>query len=68
LIGLGIPEDEAHYYEDEFKAGRLVVTARAENRYEEAAQVLRRHGGYDMANRDVGPTTATEDITRGHPR
>jgi hypothetical protein len=67
LIGLGIPEDEAHYYEGEFKAGRLVVTVRAESRYDEAAEVLRRHGGYDMANREVR-TTTTEDLSRRRPK
>src|SRR5215218_283492 len=29
LIGLGIPEEEARYYEGEFKAGRTVVTVQA---------------------------------------
>jgi hypothetical protein len=50
LIGLGIPEEEAKFYEDEFRAGRLVVTVRAERRYDEAAEVLRRHGGYDFSS------------------
>src|SRR5262245_38918665 len=29
LIGLGIPEEEARYYEEEFKAGRIIVTVHA---------------------------------------
>jgi hypothetical protein len=68
LVGLGLPEDEAEYYEGEFKSGRIVVTVRAESRYDDAAAVLRRHGGYDMHNRDVRPTTTTEDLARRHPR
>jgi uncharacterized protein (TIGR02271 family) len=46
LIGLGIPEDEAEYYETEFKSGRTLVTVRDASRYDEAAAILRRHGGH----------------------
>lgn len=46
LIGLGVPEEEASYYESEFKAGRTLVTVKAENRYNEALAILRRHGGH----------------------
>jgi uncharacterized protein (TIGR02271 family) len=59
LIGLGIPEEEARYYEGEVKAGRTVVTVKADGRYDEAVAVLRRFGGYDMASRPVPPTAAT---------
>jgi hypothetical protein len=47
LIELGIPEDEAAYYEGEFKAGRSLVTVKADDRYEEAANILRSCGGFD---------------------
>jgi len=46
LISMGIPEDEANYYESEFKAGRTIVTIKAENRYDEAVAIIRRHGGH----------------------
>ena len=48
LIGLGIPEDEAKYYESEFRAGRVVVTVRADRRLTEAQDILELNGGYDM--------------------
>jgi hypothetical protein len=48
LIGLGIPEEEARYYEQEFAAGRTLVTVRPEGRYEEAFTILRSNGAYDM--------------------
>jgi len=48
LIGLGIPEEEARYYEGEFQAGRMLVTVKADGRYDEAYAILRRHGAYDM--------------------
>jgi len=51
LIGLGLPEEEARYYEDEFKAGRTVVTVKADGRYDEAVAILRRFGGFDMSTR-----------------
>jgi hypothetical protein len=44
LVGLGIPEDEAKYYEGEVTAGRCVVTVRAGDRAAEAVEVLRRFG------------------------
>ncbi len=47
LIGLGIPEHEAAYYDSEFNAGRTLVTVRAPGRYEEAEEVLQRHGARD---------------------
>jgi hypothetical protein len=46
LIGLGIPEEEARYYQGEFEAGRTIVTVKAGDRYDEAVQVLRRWGAY----------------------
>jgi hypothetical protein len=48
LIGLGVPEEEARYYEGELAAGRTIVTVRAPGRYEEAEEVMRRYGGYDV--------------------
>jgi hypothetical protein len=51
LIGMGIPEEEAHYYENEFHTGRTLVTVHAGNRYHEAMAVLQTHGGYDRSSR-----------------
>jgi uncharacterized protein (TIGR02271 family) len=53
LVGLGIPEDEAKYYEGEFKAGRSIVTVHSATRVVEAEQILRRFGGYDIRSRDA---------------
>ena len=47
LIGWGIPEEEAKYYEGELKAGRYVVTVQADERSDEAWRVLARHGAYN---------------------
>jgi hypothetical protein len=58
LIGLGIPEDEANYYEGEFKSGRTIVTVRADDRYDEAFAILRRYSAYDMQTAATGRTGA----------
>jgi uncharacterized protein (TIGR02271 family) len=47
LIGWGIPEDEAEYYEGEVKAGRFLVTVEANGRADEARRILHRFGGFD---------------------
>jgi uncharacterized protein (TIGR02271 family) len=51
LIGLGIPRDEAEFYEGEFRAGRTLVTVKTDGRGAEAQSILSRHGGYDIETR-----------------
>ncbi len=46
LVGFGISEDDARYYENEVKGGRFLVTVNAGDRAEEARTILRRTGGY----------------------
>ena len=53
LIGAGIPEHEAKYYQDEFEAGRTIVTVTTDVRSSDAAMILRRCGAYDMTTRDA---------------
>jgi hypothetical protein len=47
LIGLGIPEDDATYYESEMQSGRSVVIVRAAGRRIEALDIMRRHGAVE---------------------
>ena len=49
LIGLGVPEDDAEYYEGEVDAGRYVVTVDAGARSTEVQSMFRRHDGYDRS-------------------
>ena len=51
LTGLGVSEEDAKYYEDEFKSGRTIVAVKAEGRYDEAATLLRAQGAYDIESR-----------------
>ena len=67
LIGLGIPEDEAKYYEGEFKSGKTVVTVRAENRPRKRgrffAAMVRMIGAWQRLRR-TRPATLPSTVTR----
>jgi len=56
LVGMGVPEDQAKYYEDEARSGKTLVTVRANDRYDEARQILRDGGAYDVESRQSGVT------------
>lgn len=45
LIGWGIPEEDAKYYESEVQAGRYLVTVEC-GQGDDARDLLSRHGGY----------------------
>ena len=47
LIGWGIPEEDAAYYEEEVKAGRYLVTVETGDRLDEARGILHRFSGFD---------------------
>lgn len=48
LIGWGIPDEDAKYYEGEVQAGRYLVTVESGDRTDSSV-VYARHGGYDRA-------------------
>jgi len=50
LIGWGIPEEDAAYYEEQVRGGRFLVTVHAADRRDEAWAILHRFGGYNKAN------------------
>jgi hypothetical protein len=45
LIGMGIPEEEATYFESGFRKGHILVTVNAGTRISEAADLLQQYGG-----------------------
>ncbi|MBV9322955.1 MAG: YsnF/AvaK domain-containing protein [Chloroflexi bacterium] len=59
LIGMGVPKEEAEYYEGEVKSGRTLVTVKADTRYDEAQRILRQNGAYDVENRTAGSAATT---------
>lgn len=62
LVGMGIPEEEARYFESGLRTGGTLVTVRSGNRTAEAAEILERYGA------DVGTRTlVTKDRTVDEP-
>ena len=51
LAGMGIPEEEARYYQSAFEGGRLLVTVQAPGRQREALDILQHNGAYDATTR-----------------
>jgi uncharacterized protein (TIGR02271 family) len=73
LLGLGLGNDEANYYNSEFMAGRTVVTVKTEDRQQEAYNILRRYNAYDWSSRagqGLGSTGAANayDTSNQGPR
>ncbi len=58
LVGLGVPEDDANYYEGEVHAGRYVVTVDAGSRSAEVKSMFNRYEGYDRTAATTGHTTS----------
>src|SRR5688572_19941459 len=53
LTGLGVSDDDARYYEGEFKSGRSIVAVKAAGRYDEVQSKLRELGAYDVERKTV---------------
>ncbi|HEU5318569.1 MAG TPA: YsnF/AvaK domain-containing protein [Chloroflexota bacterium] len=53
LVTTGVTEEDARYYDSEFRSGRSLVTVRvgSGSRAEEARRILREHGAYDAESR-----------------
>lgn len=64
LVGLGIPEDEADYYETEFHSGRTLVTVKS-NRQDDARSIMRRNGAHDIDTEEDASTTSGQKTARG---
>jgi hypothetical protein len=63
LVGLGIPEEDARFYEDEVKGGRFLVTVDARDREAEAWAILRRCGAHTRAYGTAEPATGGTSIS-----
>jgi len=55
LVGLGIPDVEAKYYDEQFKKGGTLMTVRADDRYNDASEIVRRRRGFDYETREDRP-------------
>ncbi len=61
LTHLGIPEEEARYYQDELNAGKTIVTVHAQGRFADAMAILRENGASNTTIRNEPGTTAPVD-------
>jgi len=48
MKGLGVSEEEAQRYEQEFHAGKAIVAVKAGPQLAKAVGIFRRHGGFDL--------------------
>ena len=46
LLGLGVPEDDAGYYEGQFNSGKTLVTVKSADKGREAAAILHQYGAH----------------------
>ncbi len=58
LVGLGIPEEDARFYEEEVRGGRFLVTVDAGSREAEAWGILQRKGAYNRTYPTSEPASA----------
>ena len=65
LVKLGVPEDRSMYYESEYKAGRPILSVRADGRDQEAASILQQYGAYDQGTQQSTATQTTANTATG---
>lgn len=68
LVNLGISEEQAHYYDEAYKSGKIVVSIRPDGRESEVQGILASNGAYTYEQREAAATadsesTATETNT-----
>jgi hypothetical protein len=68
LLGLGIPEEDAKYYEEEVQSGRTVVTVKSDGRYVEALEILRRAGASDKWGGDESTRVYSGQTSHREPK
>lgn len=54
LMGLGVSDEDASYYENEFKSGRTIVTVRGGPKGGNAQNVFNQYGAYNRATTRTG--------------
>ncbi|HCI79232.1 MAG TPA: hypothetical protein DHW02_06055 [Ktedonobacter sp.] len=62
LTNLGLPQDQASYYDNQFRQGNTVVSVRPDGRDDEAMNILRTNGAYDYNNQ--GQMANTSNYTQ----
>ena len=62
MVGMGMPAEDASYYQGGYEAGRSIVGVSDESRLQEASTILARFGGYG-ANRRTASQTANNETS-----
>jgi hypothetical protein len=65
LVGLGITDEEAAYYDEEFRKGRTIVVVQTDNRADLAVNILRARNSHNP-HLHV-PQTLAQEIERRNP-
>jgi hypothetical protein len=60
-VGMGIPEEDAKFFEQGLRSGGILVTVRAGPRADGARQILQRYGGQLEASRRASSSRTVED-------
>ncbi|HTI13054.1 MAG TPA: hypothetical protein VL461_00590 [Dictyobacter sp.] len=64
LMNLGVPQEQAHYYDKEYKSGNIVVSVRPDGRDGEVQDILQGNGAYDFNEQAQSPErNATQETT-----
>ncbi len=66
LVGLGVSDDEAAYYDDEFKKGRTIVVVQTKDRADLAYRLLNARNSQNRY--DLTPAQRAEQLATGHQR
>jgi len=65
LIGWGIPEEDAEFYENEVKSGRYLVTVEGNGRALEAREIMHRYSGFDRSGWTAVRTDRANTLATG---
>ncbi len=70
LVGMGMPPEDAQYYQQEYEAGRSIVavTDTDTSRLQTASAILARYGGYGAARRSAqttGSAATAQTVAQG---
>ncbi len=67
LRGAGASEEEAQFYEQEYEAGRTLLTVKADGNRQKALAILQRYNAYDASTRPVNQVQArATDVVKEH--
>ncbi|GCE19225.1 hypothetical protein [Dictyobacter kobayashii] len=63
LVNLGVSEEQASFYDEAYKAGKIVVSIRHDGREDEVQDILTNNGAYDYNHRESVATANTTSTT-----